>query len=126
MRLEPRAILLGVVVQNLNLHTLVCRIDIHRCTYADTIVDTLLIEAELKAEHEVGVLFLGVEVTLGTILCSNIEVVLLHTITLGVTRPLLHIGAIEQHLEALGTLLGCRSVILCHSSRHSEKGCCKK
>jgi hypothetical protein len=53
----------SVVVQHLNLHTLVSSINTHRCADTYTVVYTLAVEAELKAEYEVSILLLCVEVT---------------------------------------------------------------
>ena len=53
----------SIVVQYLDLHTVVSSINTHRCADTYTIVYTLTVEAELKAEYEVRVLLLCVEIT---------------------------------------------------------------
>ena len=91
-----------VVIQNLTFaHTIVSSINTHRSTDTNTVVYTRAQEAELEAEDEVAILFLGIEVALVAVVGCYVDATVDGHITYLVTYEVVEIGSVEQQLEAL-------------------------
>ena len=67
---QPTSVDGRVVVQNLDLHTVVSSVNTHGGTDTDTVVYTRINECELETKNEVAVLLFGVEVTQTAVLSS--------------------------------------------------------
>ena len=97
----------GVMVKDLNFaHSIIGGIDTHGGPYADTIVHSLAEEAELETVDKIAVLLLGVEVARAAVAGSDVDCSVDGNITFHITLPLVQVGAVEEHLEALLLLFG--------------------
>ena len=95
-----------VVVEDLNLHAFIGCIHALAGADAHTVIDTRTHEAELEAEHEIGVFLGRIEIALRAVLGTYIDgAVDGHVGVLG-SRPLVEVCAIEEEFEASLLLFG--------------------
>ena len=92
-----------IVVENLDFHAFVSRIHTHRRTDTHAIVHAFLHEAELKAEDEIAIFLLGIEVASIAIIGTHTDSTIHRHIVDGISDPLAHVLAIEEHFK---TFLG--------------------
>ena len=91
-----------IVVEDLAFaHSVICRIDSHRSPDTDSVVDAFTKEAELETEDEIAVFLLRVEIARGAVISRNIDSSIHRNIPFHVSLPLVEVGPVEQHLEAL-------------------------
>lgn len=93
-----------VVVENLNLHPLERSVDAHRRADADTVVDALPNETELETQHEVAILFLGVEVARTAVLRRHIDRTVQRHIIGRIAGPFVERPTVEKHFESFSSL----------------------
>ena len=93
-----------LAVENLYLHAYISSIAFHRGTDAHTVVGARG-ELELEAVDEIGIFVNGVEVAAKCLAWVHADGAVLDGIVNGVARPLIHIGAVKEYLEAFFLLL---------------------
>ena len=95
-----------VVVENLYLHAVVCRVCSDVCPYAHSVVHSRAVETEVEAQHKVAVLLLGVQIAASTVVCRDVDVAVFRHVVGGVALPFVERASVEQHLISLLTLFG--------------------
>ena len=97
----------SVMVEDLDLaHCIISSVDTHWSPDTDTVVDSLAEEAELETVDKVAVFLLGVEVAGAAVVGAHVDGSVDGNISLKVTLPLVEVGTVEEHLEALLLLFG--------------------
>ena len=89
-----------VVVENLDLHAIVGSIDAVLGADADAVVDARTHKAELKAENEVGVFLVGVEVAVGSVVGTDVDSTVDGQVVGFTAVPLVEVRAVEEQFKA--------------------------